>query len=271
MISREFQYFVGACCMFLGATLMQAEEPAAAYKAGDVVFSDDFKSEKTFKERWSGAMNSCTLDEDGLKIVKARVGKETSGVIQINLPVARLRGATFKVEARVKGKDVSPDKPPAGTRFLWMMKVEGAMMYNTVDLPSGTFDWKEVALEVFVPDDSNVVEGGNFKMGLDRASGTWWVKNVKITVTDFARPQTAKVGKRYRGHNLSALRGVTLPTRYTEQDYKDLGKWNVNCGRWNIGDWDGGRFPGGLGSKDFDGLFEKEVANTDVIVSYAKK
>ena len=247
----------------------------APYKDGDIVFADSFKNEKVFKERWSGAIGSCSLTEDGLKIVKGSAEKGNTGLIQISLPLERLRGAAFSVKARVKGENVSSPAKPAidSTRFLFMMKVNGTMMYNTVDLPTGTFDWRDVEMNVFVPDETNTVEGGTFKLGLDKSTGTWWVRDVSITVSKAALPVDAAVSKgpRYKGHNLPALRGVTLPNKFTEQDYSDLAKWNVNCGRWNIGNWNGSRFPGGLAGKDFDALFDKEVANTDVIVKYAEK
>lgn len=263
-----------AYAIFFGALLIGSvkAEDLQTHKKGDVLLSGSFDSEATFKEHWSGALKSCVLADGVLKIEKASTEKDNSGLIQVAFPMQGLRGTSFQVKARVKGEQVSSARPAhEATRFLFMTKVNGAMLYRTLNLPTGTFDWQEVELNVSVPDEP--LETGLFKLGLDKSAGTWWVKDLTITVVE-AAPSVAPVavaGERYKGHTLPALRGITFPNKFTEKDYVDLGTWNVNCGRWNIGNWNGERFPGGLSGKDFDALFEKEVANTDAIIALARK
>jgi len=250
--------------------LVNAED-ATLHQKGDVLLSGSFETEAKFKSHWSGAVNACVIADGVLKITKSSTTKDNSGLIHTTLAMPRLRGTTFQVRARVKGENVTSAKlSHEGTRFLFMTKVNGSMLYRTVDLPTGSFDWKDVELNVTVPDEP--LDTGLFKLGLDASSGTWWVKDLTITVVEAAQPASVAVeGVRSKGHTLPALRGMTFPNKFTEQDYIDLGTWNVNSGRWNIGNWNGERFPGGLSGKNFDALFEKEVANTDVIVALARK
>lgn len=141
------------------------------------------------------------------------------------------RFATLR--AVVKAEGVSePPKSWNGIKVVLVLEMaDGSKQYPQIQIPAGTFDWKEMTQTIRLPKD---VRSASLVVGLEAVSGRAWFDNLEVTV---GRP--ARKGRRsetlFKGHDLPRLRGVMYGPKSKESDISDLAvKWNVNQIRWQL-------------------------------------
>jgi len=163
------------------------------------------------------------------------------------IPPERFDDRFATLRAAVKAEAVSePPRPWNGIKVMLVLEMEdGSRQYPQIQMPAGTFDWKQMSQTIRLPKD---VRSASFVAGLEGVSGRAWFDNLEVIV---GRPQ--RKGRRsetlFKGHDLPRLRGVMYGPRFKESDIQDLAlKWNVNQIRWQLNwtpmkqaeDWAGG-------------------------------
>jgi len=141
------------------------------------------------------------------------------------------RFATLR--ATVKAEGVS--RPPQSWNGIKVMLVlemaDGARQYPQIQMPAGTFDWRQMSQTIRLP---KAVKSATLTVGLEAVSGRVWFDDLAVIV---GRPQ--RKGHRsetmFQGHDLPRLRGVMYGPRFKESDIRDLAlDWNVNQIRWQL-------------------------------------
>ena len=137
------------------------------------------------------------------------------------------------LRAKVKAEGVSePPRPWNGIKVMLVLETaDGSRQYPQIQIPAGTFDWRQMAQTIRLPKD---VKHASLVVGLEAVSGRAWFDNLEVIV---GRPQ--RKGRRsettFKGHDLPRLRGVMYGPRFKESDIQDLAlKWNVNLIRWQL-------------------------------------
>jgi len=141
------------------------------------------------------------------------------------------RFATLR--AVVKAEGVSePPRPWNGIKVMLVLEMgDGSKQYPQIQMPAGTFDWRQVSQTIRFPKG---VKDASLVVGLEAVSGRAWFDNLEVIV---GRP--VRKGRRsetmFKGHDLPRLRGVMYGPRFKESDIRDLAlKWNVNQIRWQL-------------------------------------
>ena len=137
------------------------------------------------------------------------------------------------LRATVKAESVSePSNPWNGIKVMLVLETSsGARKYPQIQIPTGTFDWKEMSQTVRLPKDA---KNAWLVVGLEAVTGRAWFDNLQVTV---GRPiRTGRRSEtRFIGHDLPRLRGVMYGPEFREGDIRDLAlKWNANQIRWQL-------------------------------------
>ena len=137
------------------------------------------------------------------------------------------------LSALVKAENVSePPNSWNGIKVMLVLEsISGSKQYPQIQLPVGTFDWKETTQTIRIPKD---VKGAWLVVGLEEVSGRVWFDNLQVTVGRLAR-KGHRSETRFTGHDLRRLRGVMYGPKFHENDIRDLAlKWNANQIRWQL-------------------------------------
>jgi hypothetical protein len=135
----------------------------------------------------------------------------------------------------VKAEAVSePPKPWNGIKVMLVLEMaDGSKQYPQIQMPGGTFDWKQVTQTIRLPKD---IKKASLVVGLEEVSGRAWFDNIEVIV---GRPE--RQGRRsetmFKGHGLPRLREEVLPAiefqkAFNVQVY--VGEFSVI--RWAPGD-----------------------------------
>jgi len=149
------------------------------------------------------------------------------------VPVEQFDDRFATLRAVVKAENVSdPPKPWNGIKVMLVLEMaDGSRQYPQIQMPAGTFDWRQTSQTIRLPKD---VKNASLVVGLEAVSGRAWFDNLEVVV---GRPQ--RKGRRsatmFKGHDLPCLRGVMYGPRFKESDIEDLAlKWNANQIRWQL-------------------------------------
>jgi len=211
-------------------------EAAPAAKAGDLVFATGFEEPKAL-DGWS--VHGGTLDA-GCESAKAlcvtlAAGPGNSASIERPLAVDRVRGCKLLLSAMVKAEGVSA-KPQSwnGIKFMMPMTAGGGKLWPQVPVAVGTFGWRRIVWQTYVPDDATQA---SLVLGLENVTGRVWFDDIKITVRRapyVGKPRAAE-GPAYKGHPLPRLRGAMISPNIDEDGLRTLGRvWNANLIRWQL-------------------------------------
>jgi len=219
-MARAMKWYVMPLCVLLACSALADEK---------VVFRCDF--DKAIVSGSEGGKLVVGFEgSQSLLIEQAQRGsyshRFTVAVDQFNDRVATLR-------AVVKAEDVS--EPPNSWNGIKVMLVletaSRAKQYPQIQIPTGTFDWKEFVQTIRLPKD---IKNALLVVGIEEVSGRAWFDNLQVTV---GRPDRKGTGNKtkFTGHNLPRLRGVMYGPTFKENDIKDLAKkWNTNQIRWQL-------------------------------------
>jgi endoglucanase len=141
------------------------------------------------------------------------------------------RFATLR--ATVKAENVSePPRPWNGIKTMLVLEMaDGSRRYPQIQMPVGTFDWRQMSQAIRLPKD---IRGASLVVGLEAVKGRAWFDRLEVTV---GRPERKglRSATMFKGHDLPRLRGVMYGPRFRESDIEDLAlKWNVNQIRWQL-------------------------------------
>jgi len=152
--------------------------------AGGVLLDQNFNSDNP-REGWEGGGEVAAkdgIDKSGcLKFDLQPGSEEKSMLLTKNLDVEKFKGKTIKVEAMMKGLNLSqPAKSYLGPKLMIYYK---DATKHWVDQPkaSGTFDWKKFEFTVPVPSDVTEL---SLVVGLQDCTGVLWIDQIKITEAD---------------------------------------------------------------------------------------
>jgi hypothetical protein len=268
---RRLLLMLAAAASFAGPGL--AGEPAEA-RAGDVVFAADFEGTDALKAVAARA-GAVTLDRgfrsDGaLRLDVPGDAAARTAHIQVPLPVEKVRGAKLVLSARVKAEGVSA-KPQSwnGIKFMVPMAADGAKTWPQAEIGVGTFDWRPVTWQLYVPDTATEMV---LVLGLEQVTGRVWFDDVKIAVR---RPRAAAApgpapGPVYKGHGLPRLRGAMVSNDIDAESLRVLGKeWNANLIRWQLIGWLGSGQ--GVDLAKFDEVLETHLKKLDAALPLCEK
>ncbi|MFC1604033.1 glycoside hydrolase family 5 protein [Planctomycetota bacterium] len=141
------------------------------------------------------------------------------------------RIATLRAVVKAEGVSEPPNSWNGVKVMLVLEEASGLKRYPQIQIPTGTFDWKEMSQTVRLPRD---VKNAWLVVGLEEISGRAWFDNLQVTM---GRPERKgrRSGTRFKGHDLPRLRGVMHGPKFREGDIRDLAlKWNANQIRWQL-------------------------------------
>ena len=228
-----------ACVMMvlLAASAAALGEAAPAAKPGDVVLTLTFEGADALAG-WphSGNLSLDAGYESSQSLCIARPDGGSASVIAGRpLPLERVRGCKLVLSAMVKAEGVSARPQPwNGIKFMMPMTAGGNKSYPQAAIDVGTFGWRRVVWQAYVPDDATQA---TLLLGLESVTGRVWFDDVKITVRRVLPPLTpqAAAGPVYTGHAPARLRGAMVSPNATEEDLRVLGKeWGANLVRWQL-------------------------------------
>ena len=263
--------------LMLGVALVAGLACAAeapALKPGDVIFATDFEGTDGLKAA-RGRAGAVKLDKgyQSDQALLAEVPADAAAraaYIQIALPAERVRGAKLILSARVKAENVSAKPQPwNGIKFMMPITAPGGRTWPQAEIEVGTFDWRPVAWQAYVPDDATEMV---LVLGLEQVSGRAWFDDVKITVRRPAVPVVPRAasGPAYKGHNLPRLRGAMVSNDIDEDSLRVLGKeWNANLIRWQLIGWLGSGQ--GVDLAKFDDVLEAHLKKLDRALPVCEK
>ncbi len=218
------------------------EAPAGTLaKKGDVVLSADFDdaaAQNTWKATDTTRLETVAGGNGQALHVERLNAQAPSTMIDLDLPVEKLRGYKIRIEARVKAENVSvPPQSWNGIKVMLHTKSPEGDTWPQGNLPQGTFDWQKVRYTTSIPADATEA---SLALGLEAVTGKAWFDDVKVSVLALPRfrPQTPPTGPRYTGHSVDRLRGTMISTNISEQDLRDLASWKANHVRWQL-TWNG--------------------------------
>ncbi|BCM89278.1 endoglucanase C307 [Abditibacteriota bacterium] len=251
----------------------QTAEPGV--KKGDIVLFHDF-DDAGAQATWKGT------DTTRLELVPGGTGRALyaeriapdapSTMVNLDLPIEKLRGCQILIEAQVKAEGVSvPPQSWNGIKVMLHSKSPAGDNWPQQNLPQGSFDWQKVRYKVSIPADATEA---SLVLGLEAVTGKAWFDNVKVSVISLprVRPATPPTGPRYTGHGVDRLRGTMISTTISEQDLRDLASWNANHVRWQL-TWNG--FPSSPADtadlKDYEAWLEGALKHLDSLLPVCRE
>jgi hypothetical protein len=129
-------------------------------------------------ERVAGPSGSCVrVDGDG----------QEYRMIRQQLPVQAFpAGSSWRLTARLKGEAVEKGEPAWKTACVrWGLHTGERVAFATASLPPGDSDWREVSVEMTVPEGVTAVSA---EAGLNGNKGRLWIDDVRVERAGVRRP-----------------------------------------------------------------------------------
>ena len=154
--------------------------------AADVLFEENFNAGQL--DNWRDKESAGIPAGEGINgsaCVKFDLpaGQSAKGaMITLALDVNKFRGKKIKLEAMMKGKDITKaEKDYLGPKLMIYFKSPAGQVWEDQTKKSGTFDWEKFTASATIPADAEVLE---LVLGMQECQGTLWVDDIKITVAE---------------------------------------------------------------------------------------
>lgn len=150
-------------------------------EADPVVREDTFDDAALVSARWSGASYSFTARASGSALAVSNSNASAVATLSSTLPIDALRGRRLLLTGEVKANAVS-SKPASHNGIKVMLSYtnsNGVTFWPQAEIPTGTFDWRNVYAVVNLPSDA---VSARLVIGLEKVSGTAWFDNLRITI-----------------------------------------------------------------------------------------
>jgi endoglucanase len=244
-------------CYLVGGYGIVLGQPTVAVRSGDLVYQTDFDQGKGLSG-WTGAGKLDQSLTRGMVLYVCQPSGPAANptVSQISIPCEKYRGCLVLMSAIVKGENmqvVGPDVKNRVTCETIRTRYHAAKFEVTAgneryrgaisagvcpprgntgheEAATGTFDWKQAAVRVFVPWDATTM---TITLGLEAGvTGKIWFDDVKIQVRQVDAFPKGKV--QMGPWKFPRLRGsIVDPRSRPEEDFRVLGgEWKANVLRW---------------------------------------
>lgn len=236
--------------------------------AGQVYFSADFEDGAPSGDSQLARSIVRVPGRGGVLHFEVSSNSPPPHVIQIPLPIEKLRGNRVFVGADVRGESIS-DRPNAwnGVKVMLVIQTPSGTRYPQPEIPVGSFDWARFSTLGDISDDATAV---TLTLGLEQVTGQVWFDNVRVTrQRSLGRAPAADPSQTlYRGHSLARLRGAMAGTRLTEADIEYFARaWGGNVLRWQF--FEAARQDRPL--DQYDGWLEDQLAYLDGVLGWCRK
>jgi endoglucanase len=214
--------------------------PSALAK-GTTIFSASFNSRKDLSSWTSATSGKARLKRShGNRALYISAHDSRGTMIQLQLPVASLRGTQVALSYRVKGSDITdPLQAWNGIKVMLHVKGQGADIWPQQSLPHGSFPWMQGGFSASIPADA---DSAWLILGLESVSGSVWIDDIDLSVVRPARTRPTQPIKLPTLPSLQPLpkgmRGAMVSTIVTAEDLRVLASWGANIVRWQL-TWDG--------------------------------
>ncbi len=139
---------------------------------------------------------------------------------------------TLSARVRANSLGRSPNRWN-GVKVTLVLELEdGRRLHPQLELPMSDFDWAEFREVVRLR--GQVVRGARLMLGLEQVSGEAWFDDIAVIAG--APPREGKrQAEKFRGHELTRLRGVMHGPRFDEANFRDLAQtFRANQVRWQL-------------------------------------
>jgi endoglucanase len=251
-----------------------AAEEKTPPKAGDLVFAADFEAADPLAA-WPARAGAVRLDAGyhGGQALFVECGEgagPAAAHVAAALPVERVRGCKLLFSAMVRAEGVSAKPNPwNGIKFMAPIDTPGSKIWPQGDIPVGTFDWRKIVWQTYVPQDATQL---TLVLGLENVRGKAWFDDVRVTVRrpPLAAPPQPAQGPAYKGHTLPRLRGAMVSPDIDEDGLRTFGRdWNANLIRWQLGGFKPGMDTGDLAA--YDAFLEAQLKKLDRALPLCEK
>jgi hypothetical protein len=154
--------------------------------AADVLFEENFNAGQL--DNWRNKESASIPAVEGINgsaCVKFELpaGQSAKGaMITMTLDVSKFRGKKIKLEAMMKGKDITKaEKDYLGPKLMLYFKSSAGQAWEDQTKKSGTFDWEKFTATANIPANAEVLE---LVLGMQECQGTLWVDDITITIAE---------------------------------------------------------------------------------------
>lgn len=229
-------------CICQGQVLLAAPPIRPEATSGLVLFRLDFTNPaiRTAIEKAGGVI--VNEGPDGVPSARFSVpenaGVKTKAMASFVLSAEALRGARVMVTGKVRGDSIhsldSKRQLPGylgGKVQVYVGAPSRGKRYLDARSLHDTFPWKDVGILCGIMDDAGETQ---IRIGLEGASGTFWVSELKMVLVQ-AKAIRAKPVLKALTQPMTQKRGFMSPQRFRAEDFKDMGALHVNVVRWQMG------------------------------------
>lgn len=259
-MTYHFHLIPAVLCLLISALIVETE--------ASVRFALDMDSPAIRSLPKPDSITWSTDETDGSTYLQVSVPESGSidklTALQIPIDLSPYRNEILLLSCRISADQVSkPDKRYNGIKCMLAFETPttGKHWLNQGSV-YGDFENRTVNVLIPVPADA---DKGTLYLGMQGCHGTARIADVALKSWQETpkRPTlTGNEGPAYRGHDLPRLRGVMSPHKFSEKDFEDLAKWNVNLVRWQITrNW--GKANQELDLEDYDRWIEQELNDLD--------
>jgi len=233
---RKIRRLWGVLAFVATVPVLHAGSPAPLPK-GYVFFETGFEGSDALKG-WTGPATLAPGGKDGQALLverKARTAAQAA-LVQVALPVEKMRGYRVYFSAQIKAQNISPKPHPwNGVKFMAPVVAASGKSWPAATLDAGSFDWQRVSFAVRVPDDA---EAMSLVLWVEAVTGKAWFDDIRVTVgkppLPAVHPQVAS-GPAYKGHALPRLRGAMVSPHIDDESLRLFGRqWHANVIRWQL-------------------------------------
>ena len=221
---------------------------SATGMAAEILCQQNFRDPPS--PAWEGmAQTGVSREMSGTTWPVLKITRPTSGytMVTLQLPLEPYLGKRIKVQARIKTENVSqPPNPWNGVKCMIHSIAPSNELWTQMDLPAGTFGWRDVEFSAVVPSDSTYI---SLMLGLELVAGSAWFDEITIKEIGAMRKPPENIDPElaakppYKGHDMTRLCGAMIGMTVDTNDIRVLGgEWGANHIRWQL-TWAG--FPNG--------------------------
>lgn len=249
------------------------EMETAILPRGHVLFATDFEQEESlaaWRPAGAGRLEPGYGGGRALAIERPPGSPQGSTIVQLALPVEKMRGYLVYFSARIKAENISAKPQPwNGVKFMAPLVTPGGRQWPAATLDTGTFDWQRCRFAARVPRDAQSI---SLCLGLELVTGKAWFDEIRVTV---GKPPVvvaprASAKPPYKGHSLPRLRGAMVGPDVNEDDLRVLGQeWNANLIRWQL--IRRGRVADPLDLAAYDQWLQSALAKLDTVLPWCEK
>jgi endoglucanase len=170
-------------------------------------------------------------------VTPEELAQKKSRMVHFKLPVEILQGTRIQMTSRVRGENLLGLKPTdplpgyfGGKIQLYVNTPTSGKRWLDARGLHGTFTWRDAGLMCGILNDASDTQ---VRVGIEGASGTFWVHELKLVLLQPKLDRTVSATAR-DNPAVTQMRGFMSPHKYRDADFDDLAALNVNAVRWQM-------------------------------------